>query len=122
MAVGPSFDDRDPRQSRRGSGRRPSGPQKVKGRRGASGDRPPWVRALRIAGAVAILGAFAAVAALVGLFTYYGSDPKLPNLSRLDDYKPKQVTRILDRNGVAIGELGTEKRTVIPYDAIPKLL
>ncbi len=32
------------------------------------------------------------------------------------------MTRILDRNGAPIGELGSEKRTVIPYDAIPKLL
>ena len=58
---------------------------------------------------------------LVGLFAYYGSDPKLPNLSRLDDYRPKQVTRILDRNNVPIGELGSEKRTVVPYSAIPKM-
>ena len=32
------------------------------------------------------------------------------------------MTRILDRNGAPIGELGSEKRTVVPYDAIPKLL
>ena len=71
---------------------------------------------------MATLGAFAAIAALVGMFGYYGSDPKLPNLSRLDAYRPKQVTRILDRNGAPIGELGLEKRTLVPYDAIPKLL
>ena len=45
----------------------------------------------------------------------------MPNLSRLDEYRPKQVTRILDRNNVPIGELGSEKRTVIPYSSIPKL-
>ena len=66
--------------------------------------------------------ACAAGGVLIGLFTYYGSDPKLPNLSRLDAYHPKQVTRILDRNGAAIGELGSEKRTVVAYADIPKVL
>ncbi len=84
--------------------------------------RPAWLRALRIGLALATLGAFAAIAALVGIFSYYGSDPNLPNLTRLDAYRPKQVTRILDRNGSSIGELGSEKRTVVPYAAIPKIL
>jgi penicillin-binding protein 1A len=122
MAAGSSFDDRDPRPGR---GRRASdgGARRNSGRpRGGGGHRPPWLRVLRIVAAVGILGVFAAVAALVAMFTYYGSDPKLPNLSRIDGYRPKQVTRILDRNGAAIGELGSEKRTVVPYAAIPKLL
>src|SRR5450755_895811 len=121
MAAGPSLDDRDPRRTPKGGASkrtaRPTG-------RGASprGGRPGWVRVLRIGLAIATLGLFAAVAVVVALFSYYGSDPKLPNLSRLDAYRPKQVTRILDRNGAPIGELGSEKRTVVPYDAIPKLL
>ncbi len=123
MAAGPTLDDRDPRRS---SGKR--GAPKLKSRLsrrggGRDGAPPPgWKRALRIAATICTLGLFAAIAAVVGLFSYYGSDPKLPNLSRLDAYRPKQVTRILDRNGAPIGELGSEKRTVIPYDAIPKLL
>jgi penicillin-binding protein 1A len=121
MAVGPSLDDRDPRRAR---GRVPSKrtPRPADRASGKGAGKPPWLRALRIGLAVATLGAFAAVAAVVGLFSYYGSDPKLPNLSRLDAYRPKQVTRILDRNGAPIGELGSEKRTVVPYAAIPKLL
>jgi penicillin-binding protein 1A len=116
--AGPSLDDRDPRSSRR-----KSGPRRVTGKkRSASGGRPPWVRVARIVAVVGVLGAFAGVAGLVGLFTSYGSDPRLPNLSRLDAYHPKQMTRILDRNGAPIGELGSEKRTVVPYDAIPKML
>jgi len=121
MAAGPSLDDRDPRRSssKRGT---PKLRARSVGRGGARGDGVPWKRALRIAAAIAALGLFAAVALVVGLFSYYGSDPKLPNLSRLDSYRPKQLTRILDRNGAPIGELGSEKRTVVPYDAIPKLL
>ena len=122
MAAGPSLDDRDPRRS---TGKRTTlkPRSRAPGRGGArGGDSPPWKRALRIGAAVATLGLFAAIAGVVGLFSYYGSDPKLPNLSRLDTYRPKQLTRILDRSGAPIGELGSEKRTVVPYDAIPKLL
>jgi penicillin-binding protein 1A len=119
MPAGPSFDDRDPR---RAPGKRTSKPPlRPKGRAGG-GDGPGWKRALRIVGTLAILGLCAGIAAVVGLFSYYGSDPRLPNLSRLDSYRPKQVTRVLDRNGAPIGELGSEKRTVVPYDAIPKTL
>ncbi len=119
MAAGPTFDDRDPRHGR---SRKPSGRAPRVGSRPDRGDRPVWKRALRIVLAIGLVGMFAAIAGLVGLFSYYGSDPKLPNLSRIDAYRPKQVTRILDRNGAPIGELGTEKRTVVAYDAIPKLL
>ncbi len=91
-------------------------------RSAGGGDRPPWrvwlVRLLKLGA----LGAFVGIAVVVGLFAYYGSDPKMPNVTRLDEYHPKQVTRILDRNNVPIGELGSEKRTVVPYAAIPKML
>jgi penicillin-binding protein 1A len=126
MAAGPSLDDRDPRRSKKGGGGGGSAKRSAPRASGRAstprGGRPGWVRALRIGLALATLAAFAAVAVVVGLFSYYGSDPKLPNLSRLDAYRPKQVTRILDRNGAPIGELGSEKRTVVPYDAIPKIL
>ncbi len=69
-----------------------------------------------------VFAAFAGAAGLVAMFAYYGSDPNLPNISKLEDFHPKQVTRILDRTGAPVGELGLEKRTVIPFAAIPKLL
>jgi penicillin-binding protein 1A len=124
MAAGPSFDDRDPRPGGKRVSTKSKVPRSSRGpsRGGGSDAGPPWKRALRIVGTLAILGVFAAIAAVVGLFSYYGSDPKLPNLARLDAYRPKQVTRILDRTGAPIGELGSEKRTVVPFDAIPKLL
>ena len=82
MAAGPSLDDRDPRRS---TGRR--GTPKPRARSlgaGRRGDGKSWKRALRIGAAIATLGLFAGIAVVVGLFSYYGSDPKLPNLSRLD--------------------------------------
>jgi penicillin-binding protein 1A len=71
------------------------------------------------------LGALAAVlagAGLVGMFVYFGNDAGLPTVESLRDYRPKQVTRVLDRNGAVIAELGAEKRTFVPYAQIPKIL
>jgi penicillin-binding protein 1A len=122
MAAGPSLDDRDPRRSR-GSGGGSKRITRPPARRSTDrGTRPAWLRYLLLAVKLGVLGLFVGIAAIVGMFAYYGSDPKMPNLSRLDEYRPKQVTRILDRNNAPIGELGTEKRTVVPYSAIPKVL
>jgi penicillin-binding protein 1A len=77
---------------------------------------------LRVVLGLAMLGALAAGAGLVGLFVYFGNDPRLPTVEKLKDYRPKQVSRVLDRNGVIIGELGAEKRTFVPFDQIPKVL
>ena len=77
---------------------------------------------IRTALMIGLAGVLLGIAGLVGLFSYYGSDPKLPTLKALGDYHPKQVTRIFDRNGTVIGEVGTEKRTVVPFEGIPKIL
>jgi penicillin-binding protein 1A len=121
MAAGPFLDDRDPRRSGKPS-KAASKKAPSAGRAAARGGGSGGLRALKLALWLGVFAAFAGVAGLVGLFAYYGSDPKLPKISKLDDFHPKQVTRILDRAGTPIGELGLEKRTVIPYAAIPKLL
>jgi penicillin-binding protein 1A len=125
MATGPFLDDRDPRRGRTSkkvklakTGADKASKPASKGRGGSKGG----LRALKIVLWLGVLGAFAGVAALVAMFAFYGSDPNLPKISKLDDFRPKQVTRILDRNGTPIGELGLEKRTVVPFAAIPKLL
>jgi penicillin-binding protein 1A len=113
------MDDRDPRRPKKASKAAGSGAKKSGARAGSRGG---GLRALKLALWVGVFAAFAGVAGLVGLFAYYGSDPKLPKISKLEDFHPKQVTRVLDRAGAPIGELGLEKRTVIPFEAIPKLL
>jgi penicillin-binding protein 1A len=118
MAVGPALDDRDPRRPKKASRSSSKGSARASAPGGSSGG----LRLLKIALWLGVLAAFAGVAGLVGLFAYYGSDPKLPKISKLDDFRPKQVTRVLDRTGTPIGELGLEKRTVVPYAAIPKVL
>lgn len=52
----------------------------------------------------------------------YGSDPNLPTIRTLDDYQPKQVTRVEAAGGEVIGELFTERRTYVPYEEIPEIL
>ena len=86
-----------------------------------SGGFVSW-RLLRLVLGGIVLAGVLAVGGLVGLFVYYGSDPHLPAIESLRDYRPKQVTRLLDRNGALVAELGIEKRTFVPYAEIPKIL
>jgi penicillin-binding protein 1A len=120
MSAGPSLDDRDPRRGKKSP--RVAAKRGGAGARSGGGGRWNAVRVVKLVLWAGVFAAFAGVAGLVGLFAFYGSDPKLPKISKLDDFHPKQVTRILDRAGTPIGELGLEKRTVIPYASIPKVL
>lgn len=46
----------------------------------------------------------------------------LPVFQTVADYKPKLATRIYSTDGRLIGELGTERRQLVPYERIPKRL
>ncbi|MEZ4360304.1 MAG: PBP1A family penicillin-binding protein [Kofleriaceae bacterium] len=67
---------------------------------------------------VAALG----VATVAGVFWVYGRDKNLPDIQKLGDYRPKQVSVILDANGQRIGELFEERRTFVPYEQIPPIV
>lgn len=72
--------------------------------------------------AIATLAGIAVLAATIAfVFWMYGRDPNLPNIQKLSDYQPKQITTILDANDRRIGELG-ERRTFVPYDKIPPIV
>jgi penicillin-binding protein 1A len=82
--------------------------------------RPLWLRwFLRLAVLGLVLGLLA-VAGLVGVFWYYGRDVELPRISTIRDYQPLMVTRIYDRARVLVGEISAERRTVVPYQRIPR--
>jgi penicillin-binding protein 1A len=68
--------------------------------------------------------ALAAVAAgtVALLFWIWGNDSSLPNIEKLSDYRPPQVSRVLSENGAVVGEIFTERRTVVPFERIPKLV
>jgi penicillin-binding protein 1A len=111
--IGIGMDDEDPRpkRGRRGANRR----------RGGGDRRQRLLRGLKL-GAIGVLVAGAAGLLIgSGLFLYYGSDPKLPNLKKISDYKPPQMTRVLDRHGTLLGSVGSpERRRVVPLSVIPK--
>ena len=69
----------------------------------------------------ALLGTFflflAGVSAYV--FTLYN---ELPNIIKVEDYDPLLVSEVFDRSGKKIGEFAREKRTLVPYDQIPKVV
>ncbi|MDB4953184.1 MAG: Multimodular transpeptidase-transglycosylase [Myxococcales bacterium] len=91
--------------------------------------KPPVTRRgfnwFRLAKWVAILGlaGLALMAATVAfVFWMYGRDPNLPTIGSLGEYRPKQVTTVLDANDRRIGEIFTERRTYVPYEQIPPLV
>src|SRR5688500_16686090 len=80
------------------------------------------LRYLKWAALAALVGAALASVTLATVCWLYGRDDKLPDLKSLGDYKPKQVTVILDGEGHRVGEIYTERRTYVPYAQIPKIL
>lgn len=96
-----------------GDVRRPRGGRTVK--RGTSWGR--WVvRVLVTLAVLALLGA----AGAGGLIAYYSQD--LPDVRGLRTLHEPQITRVLDRDGETLGEIFTERRTVVPLDRIPRVL
>lgn len=53
-----------------------------------------------------------------GLFVFISFD--LPQIATLNDYNPPIPSRIYSRDNELLLEIGTEKRTVVPFDQIPK--
>jgi len=74
-------------------------------------------------GAIIGLALFAAFAGTIALlFWMWGSDSSLPTIEKLSDYRPSQVSRVLAGNGAVVGELYTERRTVVPFERLPKVM
>ncbi len=70
------------------------------------------------------IGLFALVIlSVTGLYLVYSSIVKsLPEVIKLEDYKPLLVSQVYDRNGKKIGEFFREKRVLIPYKEIPDIV
>jgi penicillin-binding protein 1A len=80
-----------------------------------------WLTIVKWFGIAGLAGIALMAATIALVFWMYGRDPNLPNIQKLSDYHPKQVTTILDTNDRRIGELG-ERRTFVPYDKIPPIV
>lgn len=57
------------------------------------------------------------ILALAGLYKYYSKD--LPQIKKLSDYYPPQVTEVYDDSGEKIAEFYKERRFVIPLKEMP---
>lgn len=78
------------------------------------------VRLARNAGIVLLFVVAAVLGTVTGVvFTYAGD---LPQISALDDYAPSTITRVYGARGEVVGEFSTERRVVIPYEAISPTL
>lgn len=69
---------------------------------------------------------FLVAAALIGILAIYliieSVKSGLPKLITVKDYEPLLVTQVYDRNNKKIGEFFRERRTLVPYEKIPKKL
>jgi len=78
------------------------------------------MRFLTTAIAALLLLAFVGVAAVLGLFYYFGRG--LPDYQQLATYEPPVMTRVHAGDGRLITEYATEKRVFVPIKAMPKLV
>ncbi len=70
---------------------------------------------------LSILGAAVGTIVLVGAYLWFSKG--LPDVSKLDEYNPNEVTKVLDRNGEQIGEFfNVERRTLVSEEDIPDYL
>lgn len=94
------------------------------GLRPAGRSRGPlrWAPILKWSAIVGLGGTALAAVTIAVIFWIYGHDPKLPNIAKLSDYQPRQVTTVLDANDRRIGEIFTQRRSVVSLDKIPPIV
>src|SRR5579872_342032 len=62
----------------------------------------------------------AGVGATVGLLLVYSTD--LPQIGELEHYRPSSITELYDDQGREIGSFALQRRVIVGYDDIPRLL
>ena len=78
------------------------------------------VRLARNAGIVILFVVAAFLGTISGVLFAFAGD--LPAISALDDYAPSTITRVYASRGELVGEFSTQRRVVVPYEAIsPRL-
>ncbi len=97
-------------------------PKRTQKKRRKPKKRPKSKRGQQRAAWPRLLGAALVVGALVALGGYAFFSRDLPSVASLRDYRPPQTTRVYDRNGKVVGEIFTERRTVIPMSEVPRVV
>ena len=78
------------------------------------------VRLAKNAGIVILFVLAAFLGTISGVLFAFAGD--LPQISALDDYAPSTITRVYGSRGEVVGDFSTQRRVVVPYEAIsPKL-
>lgn len=78
------------------------------------------VRLAKSAGLILLFVLAAFLGTVSGVIFAFAGD--LPAISALDDYAPSTITRVYGARGDIVGEFSTQRRVVVPYEAIsPKL-
>jgi len=78
------------------------------------------VRLAKSAGLIVLFVLAAALGTVSGVLFAFAGD--LPQISALDDYAPSTITRVYGARGEVVGEFSTQRRVVVPYEAIsPRL-
>ena len=87
---------------------------------------PKIKRALKWSALGALVLTALVAAAVAITFWIYARDPRLPSVSALKNYDPKQVTRIVvpgpGGKPEVLGEIFTQRRTVVAYEDIPEMV
>ena len=73
---------------------------------------------IRILVGLAILSLFAALGGAAAIYFTLLRD--LPKMDSVAEYEPLVTSRVLDRKGRLIGEFYEERRTVVPFEEIPR--
>jgi penicillin-binding protein 1A len=78
------------------------------------------VRLAKNAGLVLLFVVAAFLGTISGVLFAFAGD--LPAISALDDYAPSTITRVYASRGELVGEFSTQRREVVPYEAISPTL
>jgi len=75
----------------------------------------------RLAKLAIALAVLAVVGAGVGVFLFYVIIlDDLPEINKLEDYRPNLITRVLDVDGNEVASFAKERRVIIPIEQVPK--
>ena len=82
--------------------------------------RPWWARILIALAVFVLVGATAGGIGAVVIYLKYADG--LPDIPRVEEYRPPILTEVYSDDRVLAGEFYNERRKVVPYDRIPKRL
>lgn len=77
-------------------------------------------RTFRLIFFTSIIGVLCAAVFVVLVFLYFSRD--LPDLTKIADYEPLSVSSVYSADGHLIGQFFKEKRFVVPFDKMPKVV